>query len=283
MGIYSSIIDSHFHTVAMAEKGIDVTEVYKTLFSQDFEGGIDIGCTHNDLVQRYEILKDYPKILLAGAMGPWESGKSETLPPEPEMEFVTEKSMDTLQKELGILEANLVKYKASFLGEIGLDWYWQYGNMDKQLFLFESQMDMADRLGLPVLIHDRDADNQTIEVIRKKALAQAGIIHCFDGSPELMKEALDLGYFISFAGNVTFKKNQNLRDMLSLVPKDRLLLETDAPYLSPVPKRGQVNSPLNVIHTYACAASVLGMNIEDLAENVLENYRSLISRIRKEG
>jgi TatD DNase family protein len=272
---YSGIIDSHFHTQSMLQRGMDVFSDYRRLFDSGFHGGIDIGCTHDDLPERSRLLKDWPRILLAGAMGPWEAGRSETKPVEPEHEFSSIKGIDLITDELSQLKENLATYKAAFIGEIGLDYYWDYGTHGKQHLIFETQMEWASEMGLRVLIHDRDADDETAEVIRRLGPDRGGVIHCFDGSRTVLKTALDRGYFISFAGNLTYRRNSDLREVLREVPLDRLLLETDSPYLSPVPLRGQPNSPLHIVHTYECAAQTLGMGFEELVESVRENYDRL--------
>lgn len=272
---YCGIIDSHFHTQSMLEKGMDVFSVYDRLFESGFAGGIDIGCTHDDLPGRSRLLEKYPEILLAGAMGPWEAGRSETKPPEPEFVYSEVKSIPQIESELGILRANLDRYKARFIGEIGLDYYWDYGTHEKQNLIFETQMKWANELGLKVLIHDRDADEDVIEVIKRLGPTEGGVIHCFDGNGALMETALERGYYISFAGNLTYKNNVQLREMLKKVPRGRLLLETDSPYLSPVPLRGRPNCPEHIIHTYRCAAEVLDIDFGKLKDIIIENYRAL--------
>jgi TatD DNase family protein len=276
---YRNVIDSHFHTQSMLQRGMDVFSLYDRLFEGGFAGGIDIGCTHDDLPQRRELLKDYPAILLSGAMGPWEAGRSETKPVEPEYEYQSVKSVSQIESELAILRENIIRYKASFIGEIGLDYYWDYGTHEKQHLIFETQMRWASEMGLRVLIHDRDADAETADVIRRLGPDRGGVIHCFDGSPVVLEAALEKGYFISFAGNLTYKKNTDLRQMLRRVPLDRLLLETDSPYLAPVPLRGQSNNPSFIIHTYECAAETLGMNAEDLAIIIKDNYDRLTASV----
>jgi len=272
---YCGIIDSHFHTQSMLEKGMDVFSVYDRLFESGFAGGIDIGCTHDDLPERSRLLEKYPEILLAGAMGPWEAGRSETKPPEPEFVYSEVKSVSQIEKELGILHDNLEKYKARFIGEIGLDYYWDYGTHEKQHLILETQMKWANELGLKVLIHDRDADEDVMDVIKRLGPTEGGVIHCFDGNGALMDTALERGYYISFAGNLTYKNNVQLREMLKKVPLERLLLETDSPYLSPVPLRGRPNCPEHIIHTYRCAAEVLDIDFGELKDIILENYKAL--------
>ena len=276
---YTDIIDSHFHTQSMLQRGMDVFSDYDRLFSSGFHGGIDAGCTHDDLPERSNLLRDYPAILIAGAMGPWEAGRSETKPVEPEYEYQAVKDIGQIESELAEIRKNILDYKAAFIGEIGLDYYWDYGTHEKQHLVFETQMKWASEMKLRVLIHDRDADDETAEVIRRLGPDRGGVIHCFDGSRTVLRAALDGGYFISFAGNLTYKRNTELREILKEVPRDRLLLETDSPYLSPVPLRGQPNSPLHIIHTYECAAQVLGMKTEELAALVRANFDSFSASV----
>ncbi len=257
----------------MHDKGVDTNALLSTLFSKGFKGGIDAGCTHDDIEGRIDLLKDFPLVHVAAAMGPWEAGTNEETPIDVDEGF---KTLETIQAQLDVLKSSIATYKIGIIGEIGLDYYWKYGTREKQLFLFEEQMKLASSIGAPVLIHDRDADADTIEVIRKFRLKRGGIIHCFDGCLELMDTALDNGYYISFAGNLTFKSNATLRDALKRVPLDRLLFETDSPYLTPVPHRGKPNNPGFVLHTYECAAQVLNMPLERLKELVLGNFKRFL-------
>ena len=251
------IIDSHFHTQILIERALETEPSFSFL-----SGGIDAGCSEDDIEPRSALLAPYPHIHLAGAMGPWCT----------ENMTGSDADYETLSARLSVLGKNLVEYRADFLGEIGLDYYWNYGTPDLQKTLFSEQMDMARNMGLRVLIHCRQAGGDTAYIIRKSALPRAGVIHCFEGSSELLDTALECGYWISYAGNLTYRSNQALRDTLKRVPADKLLLETDAPYLSPVPLRGQPNVPQNVFHTYKCAAEVLGLSVEELSERVWSNY-----------
>ena len=291
-GELQGIVDSHFHSEYLSEKGLDPKAQLNFAFSQGFEGGIDIGCTSSDLPRRYELLCGFSKVVLAGAMGPWELDEinssdkpfvdktAETAESAAEPDGASDAgiSFDEIDKRLDVLRSNLIKYQAKVLGEIGLDYYWNYGTVEKQLYLFKAQLKMASSLNLPVSIHDRMADSDTIATISQLTPPKAGIIHCFDGCEPLMKVALDLGYFISFAGNLTFKKNTELREILKKVPLNRLLFETDAPYLTPVPHRGEPNTPLYVVHTYECASQVLNISMKALSEQVLNNYNTLLAR-----
>ncbi|MBP5552614.1 MAG: TatD family hydrolase [Spirochaetales bacterium] len=271
-------IDSHFHTQFTLEKGVNVFSFLDESPENGFVGGIDIGCVHDDLPGRRSLLQKYPHILLSAGMGPWEAGASETRGTDPDFEYSSAKTTEQILRELDILRHNIETHKPSFIGEIGLDYYWEYGNHDKQKLIFETQMRWADEMGLCVLIHDRDADEDVIDVIRRLGPSKGGVIHCFDGDRGLMETALEHGYYISFAGNLTFKKNTQLRELIREVPADRLLLETDSPYLTPVPLRGRTNSPEYIVNTYNCAAELLGMDVDALSETITDNFRALCAR-----
>lgn len=250
-------IDSHFHSQTLQENGQNLEEAWESV-----SGGIDIGTTFNDLVIRSRLLENQKHIKLSAAMGPWET-------------------KDTTEKELSekfeVLLENIEIYKPSFVGETGLDNYCGYGPENIQEDLFIKHLELAEQLKQKVIIHNRQADSQMVGILKEHSPSQGGIIHCFSGDLEVMRTALDRGFYISYAGNLTYKSNQDLRDTLKYVPEDRLLLETDAPYLTPVPKRGMKNSPIYIIHTYECAAAVLGKDLESLTEKIVSNFNAFIS------
>jgi TatD DNase family protein len=146
----------------------------------------------------------------------------------------------------------LVDPRAVAVGETGLDHYRDYAPRDRQLELFERQLELAGELGKTVVIHTRAASDETAAALAD--FAGAVVLHCFS-APELLPVALERGYYVSFAGNVTYPKAEELRDAARAVPRDRLLAETDSPYLSPQPRRGRPNEPANVVHTVAALAA----------------------------
>jgi len=155
--------------------------------------------------------------------------------------------------------------KAVAVGETGLDFYREYAPRDAQRRLFQEQLELASELGLPVVVHTRDAGDETAELLA--AFAGTVVLHCFS-SPELLPVALERGYYVSFAGNVTYPKAEDLREAAARVPADRVLSETDCPYLAPQPVRGRPNEPANVVHTIAALAAVRGETTESLAGQI---------------
>ena len=160
-------------------------------------------------------------------------------------------------------------------GEIGLDFYYDHSPRDVQGEVFRRQIRTAGALGLPVIVHSRDANDETVEIIAEECGRPefaGGIMHCFGGTPEMATRLIELGFMISFAGNVTFKKADNLRDAARAVPLDKLLIETDCPFLTPIPLRGKRNEPAYVAHTARFLAELYGISADELAEKTTQNF-----------
>lgn len=160
------------------------------------------------------------------------------------------------------------------IGECGLDFYRMHQPEEMQRRSFEFQIDMAKKYKLPLIIHIRDAMEEGIEILARKK-GRGGIMHCFSGDSKAAKRVLDLGFMISFAGNVTYKNAVELHDAASYVPLDRILLETDAPFLTPVPLRGKPNTPEYIKHTYQFVADLKKITRSKLEDSVSENFRKL--------
>lgn len=159
-------------------------------------------------------------------------------------------------------------------GEIGLDYHYEHSPRDVQREVFRRQLRLAREQNLPVVIHSREADDDTITILREvlTGYQRGGVLHCFGGSLAMAQDAIELGFFISFAGNLTFKKAEDLREVARQLPLDRLLIETDCPYLTPVPFRGRRNEPAHVIETAGCLAEIHGKDIEEIGRVTSENF-----------
>lgn len=160
-------------------------------------------------------------------------------------------------------------------GEIGLDFHYDNSPRDVQIEVFTRQLHAARECDLPVVIHTREAESETIEILESaySGADRRGIFHCFSGSMELAQRAVELGFLISFSGIVTFKKADELRAVAKQVPRDRLLIETDCPYLSPIPYRGKRNEPAYVIEVARCLAGLHGVELEEMARITSENFK----------
>jgi len=165
---------------------------------------------------------------------------------------------------------------ARAVGEIGLDYHYDYSPRDVQLVVFRAQVRLARELGLPVVIHTREADQDTLDVLRDEGKGDLrGVFHCFSGTTDLARAGVDLGFYISFAGIVTFNGAENLRDTARLVPMERLLAETDSPFLAPVPHRGKRNEPAFVSHVVAALAQLHDVEGEEMDQYTTANFHRL--------
>lgn len=165
--------------------------------------------------------------------------------------------------------------KVVAIGEIGLDYYWNQENKELQKLAFFKQIELANQLQKPIVIHTREAVMDTIEILKQKEAVFKGVFHCCPLNRELIKEALKLGFYISFAGPITFKNAKNADEIIQLVPNHKMLIETDSPYLSPEPLRGKRNDSRNVRYMAQKIASVKNMTLEEVAKITYQNAEEL--------
>lgn len=167
------------------------------------------------------------------------------------------------------------------IGETGLDYYYEYSKRDVQKESFINHIKASHETGLPVIVHSREADEDTIKIMfsEMKANQYKGLIHCFSSTKELAKASLDIGLYISVAGIITFKNAENLREIMKYVPLDRILIETDAPYLAPIPMRGKRNEPAFVKHVASALAEVKNLSAAEIGEITSENFKKLFSKV----
>lgn len=184
---------------------------------------------------------------------------------------------DELWKQLAEIE-NIAKNNSKVLaiGEIGLDYYWNTENKELQKLAFIEQIKIANKLNLPIVIHTREAVMDTLQILKENKVENTGIFHCCPQNRELIKEGLKLGFYISFAGPITFKNSKNAVEMINLVPNDRILIETDSPYLAPEPVRGTRNTPSNVKFVAQKIADVKGLTLEKVEKITFENTKKIL-------
>ena len=181
-------------------------------------------------------------------------------------------TIEELDEELKQIEEIFMNAKKVVaVGEIGLDYHWNTENKDIQKQAFIKQIELANKLNLPIQIHTRDAVMDTLEILKNYPVDKKGIFHCCPFNRELVKEGLKLGFYISFAGPTTFKNSKNASEIIRLVPDDKMLVETDSPYLSPEPYRGKRNDPRNVQYIIKKIAEVKEKSFEDIEKIVYEN------------
>lgn len=185
---------------------------------------------------------------------------------------------DKITQELIQIE-KLAKENAKVLaiGEIGLDYYWNKDNKDLQKYVFLEQIKIANKLNLPIMIHTRDAIMDTIEIIKNTEFVKPGIFHCCPLNKELIQAGLNKDFYISFAGPVTFKNSKNAKEIVSMVPLEKILIETDSPYLSPEPNRGKRNDSRNVLFIAKKIAEFKNITVEEIAKITYENAKHVFN------
>lgn len=189
-----------------------------------------------------------------------------------------------VEKEEDVLsEAELIKWvgghpKVVALGESGLDYYYTKETSELQKQSFANHLRVADHLKLPVIVHTRDAREDTLALIKKHGGQSGGVLHCFTESLEMALAAIEMNYLISFSGIVTFKNAQELKDVVKAIPLEKILIETDSPYLAPIPYRGKKNEPKYVVEVAQCIADLKGVSIEEVAAITSANFHRLFSR-----
>lgn len=167
--------------------------------------------------------------------------------------------------------------KVVAIGEIGLDYHWNEENKELQKQAFIHQIELANELKLPIVIHTRESVSDTLDILKKIEVKQKGVFHCCPLNRELVKEALRLGFYISFAGPITFKNSKNADEIISIVPNEKMLIETDSPYLSPEPLRGRRNDPRNVKYMAQKIAEVKSENVEEIAKITYKNTKKIFN------
>ena len=252
------MIDTHCH-IAGEEFAQDLPEVVTRARAAGVERAVVILAADDEAeVARAEVVRAaWPGVRFATGIHPHAAGK------------FAGRAADSVAATAKALDA---VGDAVALGEIGLDYHYDFAPKAAQHEVLAAQVSLAVSRDLPVVIHTREAMDDTVAILQSAGAGKVrGIIHCFTGTASEARQALDLGFYVSFAGILTFPKAGDLRDAARLVPLDRLLVETDSPFLAPVPHRGKRNEPAWVMATLATLASVKGVSVETMAATVAEN------------
>ncbi len=177
-----------------------------------------------------------------------------------------------------LIREYLKQKKIVAVGEIGLDYYWDKSQIERQKEIFEKQILIAKEAGKPVLVHDREAHLDTFEILKKTKANDVGVVmHCFSGSPEFAMECVKEGFYIALGGVVTFKNAKKVKEVAKIIPLDKLLLETDAPYMTPVPYRGKENQPAYVKFVAQEIANLRNISFEEVAFRTTENAKKFLN------
>lgn len=253
------LIDSHSH-IDSGEFSLDIEDVFARMKAADVGGTLVAGCSLSDYERGLKFAEAHDNVWYAVGVHP---------------------STHDDDHEAGVEE--LVKLstpkKVVAIGECGLDYFYEEAPYDAQLERFAAHLEAAKRAGLPVIVHSRDAKEDTIRLLKEHNAGETGfVLHCFTGDKQMAQDALDLGGYLSFSGIVTFKNAAQIQEVASWVPSDRYLVETDCPYLAPIPFRGKRNEPSYVAYVARKVAYLRGVPVEQTAEETTQNFFKLFSK-----
>ncbi len=250
--------DTHAHYDA-SQFGEEASEILKTLPQEGVSLVMNVGCDIPSSEKAIAFSEEFPHVYAAVGIHPSEvKGKN-------------------LSESMSALKDLAQKEKVRAIGEIGLDYYWEENApKDVQKNFFHEQMELSEELLLPVIIHDREAHKDSLDAVTAHPNLR-GVFHCYSGSVEMARDLLNLGYYLSFTGVISYKNARKTLDVVDFVPMDKILLETDAPYLSPVPNRGKRNDSRNLKYTAQVIAERKGISLEEVALRTTENGKKLFN------
>jgi len=248
-------IDTHAH-LEMEAFDTDRDEVLKRAAEAGVSVIVTVGTTLADCEKAVALTELYPPLYAAVGIHPHE------------VKGIDAGTYDALR-----LLARRDKVVA--IGEVGLDFFYNLSPREVQLRQFVEQLDLAEELDMPVIIHDREAHAETLGILRPRKGRLRGVLHCFSGDQAMARECLEMGFHLSVAGPVTYRRADRLREVAREIPLERLLIETDAPYLAPQPYRGKRNEPAYVVETAGCLAEILGLPVGELKRLTAANARRL--------
>ena len=251
----AQVIDSHAH-LEMTPFDRDRDQVVRRAKEAGVEIIVTVGTSVEDCRKALEISRRYPGVYVVIGIHPHE------------VKDIDGRTYDSLRE--------MAKHeKVVAYGEIGLDFFRNLSPRGTQIHRFGEQLELAAELNLPVVIHDREAHRETMELLKGWTGGRRGIIHCFSGDYPMAKRCVDLGFYISIPGTVTFEKNEKLRSIVRDLPLESLLVETDCPYLTPNPFRGKRNEPAYVVHTARKVAEIKGRSFEEVAAATTANAKAV--------
>lgn len=264
MKLKMKLFDSHAH-LDDEKFNEDREEVIKNVHKEGVEKFISAGYSIEGSKAAIELAKKYDFIYATCGISPNDIPQTE----------------EELWKMLNeIKKLAKINSKVVAIGEIGLDYYWNKENKDLQKKAFIRQIEIANELNLPIVIHTREAVMDTIQILREHEVVKKGVFHCCPLNRQLVSDALNLGFYISFAGPVTFKNSKNANEIIGMVPNDKMLIETDSPYLSPEPLRGKRNEPINVKYVAQKIADVKQLPLEEISKITYQNTQKIFNIIK---
>jgi len=255
MKVYPCTVDSHTHLIEMKNKGLNIDEILSDCFNSGMAAILDVAVNERNFDERLAYKIIFPKLYFTAGVHP--------------------SDIKNTGEQLLEVEKQLNNPKIIAVGETGLDFHWDTVPAAKQKEMFANHIAMSNKKKLPLVIHNRLADKEVLEMLKSENVENGGIIHCFSSNYHFAKKFIDLGFYISFAGNITYKKSDEIREAAAGIPFDKILVETDAPYLSPQKLRGKLNHPGNISHTIDCIADLFNKGADETAFQTYQNFKDL--------
>lgn len=252
------LFDTHFHALHMLERDAEAEAALATAFGTNLVGAVEVAVDELHFVKRLELAGSFPGLLLSAGIHP-SSSESES---------------SSWEERFALIRMQAASPLVVAIGETGLDFFRDYAPKKLQEKAFRDHLALAAETGLPVIIHNRSADERVLQLVSESS-CRKGVFHCFSSDKDTAKKALDLGFNVSFAGNLTYKNTELIREAAAMVPADRILIETDSPYLSPQLVRGRSNHPGHLGYTLETLAEIRNEDAEGLAERTVANARDL--------
>lgn len=246
------LFDTHAHLNAVQFEE-DLEEVIERATSEDVSHIVVVGFDHETIKRAMELIEQYDMIYAAIGWHPVDA-------------------IDMTEEDLNWIRELSQHPKVVAIGEMGLDYYWDKSPKEIQKDVFRKQIQLAKEVNLPIIIHNRDATEDVVKILQEENASEVGgIMHCFTGSLEVAKQCMEMNFYISFGGPVTFKNAKKPKEVVKEIPMDRLLIETDCPYLTPHPYRGKRNEPSYVRYVAEQISELRGVSYEEIAEKTSDN------------
>ncbi|WP_181538813.1 TatD family hydrolase [[Anoxybacillus] calidus] len=255
------LFDTHAHLNAI-QYNDDLQEVINRALEEGVSNIVVVGFDRPTISRAIELAEQYPFIYAAVGWHPVDA-------------------IDMTEEDLQMIEQLAAHPKVVALGEMGLDYYWDKSPKEVQKEVFRKQIALAKKVKLPIIIHNREATADIIEILKEENAAEVGgVMHCFTGSVEVAKQCIDMNFYISFGGPVTFKNAKKPKEVAKEIPLEHLLIETDCPYLTPHPFRGKRNEPSYVKYVAEAIAELKGISFEEVAQKTSDNAKKLFGITR---
>ena len=255
------IIDSHCH-LSYKNKFENISEIIRNANDVGVKKFLNIATKFSEFETLVNISKNYEDIYYTLGIHPHEADE------------MSQNIVDEIKNKL-------TDSKLLAIGETGLDYYYNHSDKKKQIRSLEMHIEISQETNLPLVIHMRDSEEDMISIFKKNIKIKEfnAVIHCFTGTKEFAHEMLDFGFYISASGIITFKKSENLRNIFGQIPLDKILVETDSPFLTPEPKRGKINQPANIIHILKKLSEIHNIEYDKMCDITTKNFSNLFKRL----